>query len=324
MRRKPADASPARLHVPRGPRADRSLRQSVRLRVLLGSLLCSLAAPAARCGEAPDMAAIRAGWNRPAAPLHVIGPVYDVGSEELGIWLIHTPKGEILLDGGLEETVPLIERNLATLGFSVRNVRYLINSHAHFDHSGGLARLKRDSGATLVASAGDRGSLESGSYLGFESDHRFDAPPVQVDRVIADGETLSLGGVTLTAHVTPGHTRGCTTWTMPVTEASVRHQVIFYCSTTVAANRLYPDPQYPGIVEDYRRSFARLADLRADVFLSNHKDFFDLPGKRARLTAGGPNPFVDAGELARFVAGSRREFEQALAAQQAAALATAP
>ena len=148
-----------------------------------------------------------------------------------------------------------------------------------------------------------------------------DAPPVKVDRVLADGDTVALGGVVLTAHVTAGHTRGCTTWTMPVLDHGTRHEVIFYCSTSVALNRLVPEPQYRGIVDDYHKSFERLDAMSADVFLANHKDFFDLWGKRARMRDGAPNPFVDPTELHRFVAGSRAQFESDLAAQAQAAAA---
>jgi len=281
----------------------------------------SLLACAAVRGESPDMAQTRAAWNQPATPFRVIGDVYYVGTDGLASWLIRTPAGLILIDGALEESAPLIESNIRSLGFRLREVRWLLNSHAHFDHSGGLARLKLDTGARLAASDGDRSSLESGGYLGSESVHMLDAPPVKVDRVLADGDTVALGGVVLTAHVTAGHTRGCTTWTMPVVDHGTRHEVIFYCSTSVALNRLLPEPQYPGIVDDYHRSFERLDAMSADVFLANHKDFFDLWGKRARMRDGAPNPFVDPTELQRFVAGSRAQFESDLAAQAQAAAA---
>ena len=271
-----------------------------------------------------DFTAVREAWNKPAQPFRVIDNVYYVGTDELASWLVATPKGLILLDGALEESVPEIERNIATLGFRVRDVRWLLNSHAHFDHSGGLAQLKRDTGATMIASDGDRESLETGTYLGSEQVRELAAPPVRVDRIVHDGEVLGLGGIHLTAHVTPGHTRGCTTWTLPVVDRGTTHEVIFYCSTSVALNRLVPDPQYDGIVDDYRHSFARLSQLHADVFLANHKSFFGLWEKRARMSDGAPNPFVDAAELARFVAGSLADFERDLAAQEKAAHTQTP
>lgn len=282
-------------------------------------LACALATGNASGAAATGFAAVRAEWNRPAKPFRVIGNIYYVGTDELGAWLIRTNRGLILLDAALEESAPQIERNIQRMGFRVADVRILLNSHAHFDHSGGLARLKRDSGADLVSSEGDRVSLETGTYLGKESVTALDSPPVHVDRIVNDGETITLGDVTMTAHITPGHTRGCTTWTMAVVERGVPHTVIFYCSTTVALNRLVPEPQYPGIVDDYRRSFGQLAQLSADVFLANHKDFFQLWEKRVRMKRGTANPFVDAGELQRFVAQSREEFERDLSTQAASA-----
>jgi metallo-beta-lactamase class B len=260
----------------------------------------------------------RSAWNQPAPPFRVIDNVYYVGTHELGVWLITSPKGHVLLDGALAESVPQIEAHIRQLGFRVEDVRWLINSHAHFDHSGGLAQLRRDTGAQLVASKGDRESLEHGTYLGSETNSHLSAPPVPVDRTLVDGQVVAVGPVRLTAHLTPGHTRGCTTWTLPVMEAGVPHTVIFYCSTSVALNRLAPTEQYPGIVQDYRRSFERLRRLQADVFLANHESFFDLWPKRARQHEGQPNPFIDPTELPRFVAASEDAFEQELAQQRAA------
>jgi metallo-beta-lactamase class B len=287
---------------------------------LAGLVVCGVAAAVAHGADRSSIAALVAEWNQPAEPFHVLGPIYYVGTEELGAWLIQTQAGLILLDGGLPESAPLIENNIKRLGFRLTDIRYLLNSHAHFDHSGGLAQLKRDTGAQMLASAGDRISLETGTYLGSEDVAAVTAPPVAVDRVIGDGDIVQLGEVKLTALVMPGHTRGCTSWLMPIRDQDVAHQVIFYCSTTVAANRLVPKPQYPGIIDDYRATFARLKEVRADVFLSNHKDFFDLWGKRSRLGQSTNNPFINADELQAFVALSAVEFERDLAAQSRAAL----
>lgn len=288
-----------------------------RLKLAAQSLLLLFAvgsvAPVQSAGSSAD---IRTVWNRPAEPFEVIDGIYYVGTEELAAWLIPSEQGAVLIDGALEESAPLIEANIRRLGFKVEDVRFLLNSHAHFDHSGGLAQLKRDSGAQFIASRGDQVALETGRYVGFESVADLNFPPIKVDRLIADGEALMLGSVRLTAHFTPGHTAGCTTWTMPVWSRGQRLDVVFYCSTSVALNRLLPNAQYPGIIDDYRGSFTRLATLHADVFLANHKDFFRLWEKRAAMRPEGPNPFIDAGELGRFVEASRAEFEKDLAAQQ--------
>ena len=259
-----------------------------------------------------------ANWTAPYPPFRVIDNIYYVGSAGLSAWVIKTPKGLILLDVGVPANADLVEKNIETLGFRLKDVKILLNSHAHFDHAGGLARLKADTGATLVASAADKGTLEKGDYPGWENRHDFDFPPVKVDRVIGDGDKVSLGGVTLTARITPGHTAGATAYLTQVTEAGVRHQVIFFPSASVAANRLAPDPQYPGIVADYRKTFARLKTIDADVYLAPHAEFFDLAGKRAAMGPGKPNPFVKPGEFQAAVAEFEGDFDKALAKQEAA------
>jgi metallo-beta-lactamase class B len=257
-------------------------------------------------------------WNAPFDPFTVIGNIHYVGTAGVGSYLITTPEGHFLLDGVLPQTAPRIIANVEALGFEIGDVRYLLNSHAHMDHAGGLARLQRASGALMVASEGDRGALEAGR-VGYGPSADWAFPPVRVDRVIGEGDTLTLGGATLTAHLTPGHTRGCTSWSMDVrgVDGSM-HRAFFHCSATVAGNPLVP-PAYAGILENYRATFARVRAIEADVFLSNHDSFFDLHGKRARQVAGDANAFVVPGELAAFNAQLERAFEAELARQTAAA-----
>lgn len=252
-------------------------------------------------------------WNIPFEPFHVIGNIHYVGASGVSSYLITTPAGSILLDGGLPETAPLIQKSIAKLGFRVQDVKYLLNSHAHFDHAGGLAALKKASGAKLVASAGDAKGLRAGGRQ---------QPPVAVDRVVKSGEELELGGVRLTAHVTPGHTPGCTTWTMTTTDAGKPYRVVFYCSTTVV-DRLVGNEGYPSIVSDYESSFPVLRALPADVFLAPHPMQFGMAAKRQRMSAGTPNPFIDAGELRRYVDESEQQFREALARERQAAASAA-
>ncbi|MES1197243.1 MAG: subclass B3 metallo-beta-lactamase [Pseudomonadota bacterium] len=256
-------------------------------------------------------------WNNPRAPFKVIGDIYFVGTDNLGIYLITTPQGLILLDGGLPQSAPQVEANIATLGFNVRDIKFLLNTHAHIDHAGGLARIKRDSGATFVASEGDRPALEAGQVdYGPTAGMRF--PPVRVDRVVGDGDTVSLGGVTLTAHMTPGHTKGCTSWSMTTNDAhGAPRNVFFTCSETVAGQSLAPE-SWPGMVAAYRTTFARVRTLHADVFLGPHANFFDLDAKRARQQAGDADAFIDPTELQRFNDEMERQFNDELARQQAA------
>jgi metallo-beta-lactamase class B len=232
-------------------------------------------------------------------PFQIMANIYYVGPEGVSSFLITTPEGDFLIDGGAPQTAPLIEANIAKLGFSISDVRYLLNTHAHYDHAGGLAQLKRDSGAIFAASAADRPFLEAGR-INYGPSAEVNFPPVRVDRVVADGDTLTLGGVTLTAHLTPGHTPGCTSWSLDVHGSDgTPHHAFIDCSETVAGQRLAPE-SYPGMVQNYRNTFAKVRALRADIFLGSHGSFFDLVGKRARQIAGDANAFVDPQDLQRF------------------------
>ncbi len=273
------------------------------------------AAVAAKARE--RMRASVPAWFEPFDPFRIIGPVHYVGSRGLGMFFIPTDEGHILIDGGIPENAPMIAENIRTLGYAPEDIRILLNTHAHFDHSGGLAEMKALSGAQLIASEGDRSALEGGFYLGFEDNAAFDAPPVAVDRVIGDGETVSLGGITLTANVTPGHTRGCTSWTLTVEEAGTDYDVLIFCSASVALNRLVREPQYPGIVEDYRKTFRITHDWRPDVFLSNHAEFFAMEAKRARQIGGDALAFVDPDAFPPFIAKAKNDFKSDLKRQQA-------
>ena len=253
-------------------------------------------------------------WTAPTKPFHVIDSVYYVGTEGISAWIIRTPKGLILLDVGMPDAAPLVEENIKALGFKLSDVKILLNSHAHIDHAGGLAKLKVDTGAMLIASAGDRYALEKGVYEGSEDVHLLDFPAVKVDRLIGDGETVELGGVKLTAVLAPGHTKGCTGYSLPVTDRGVTHQVFFFCSASVAANSLAPNPQYPGIVDDYKRTFAKLKTIKADVLLAPHAEQFDLVAKRAKLD-GPVNPFVREGELQALTQNMEADFTVQLAKQ---------
>ena len=254
-------------------------------------------------------------WNTPAAPFTVIGNVHYVGSKTVGAYLITTPDGHFLLDGIVPQSAPQILENIRTLGFDPADVKYLLNSHAHIDHAGGLAALKRATGAVMVASAADKPILEAGDvFYGPSKGMKF--PPVRVDQVIGDGETLTLGSVTLTAHLTPGHTPGCTSWSLPVTGADgAAHTAFLHCSATVAGQKLVPE-SYPGMVESYRATFEKVRALEADVFLGNHDTFFGLQDKRARLLAGEANAFVDPAELQAFNTAMEKAFETQLAMEE--------
>jgi metallo-beta-lactamase class B len=258
----------------------------------------------------------RIEWNKPQAPFHVVGNIYYVGTAGVSTFLIVTPKGDILTDGGLPESTEAIEKNIQTLGFKLSDIKILLNSHAHFDHSGALAKLKADTGATLYAGIGDKPFLESG-HITYGLSSQIDTAPVHVDHAVKDGDTVSLGGVTLTAHSTPGHTTGATTWTMDLTDAGVTHKVMFFSSLTVVAP-LVDNAAYPQIASDFRASFAKLKKMDADIFFAPHGEQFEMASKLAKMSPGAPNPFIDAGTKDRVLAAMERQFERQLARQQAA------
>ena len=258
-------------------------------------------------------------WFAAVEPFRVIGDevksVYYVGTKGLGMYFIPTDDGHVVLDGGMPGQGSLVAENIKKLGYDPADVKILLNSHAHMDHSGGLAELKQITGAQLLATEEDRSALEGGFYLGFEDRAEFNAPPVKVDRIIADGEKVTLGNVTLTAHITPGHTRGCTSWVMNVEQGGKSYETLFFCSASVAANRLVGPPQYEGIVGDYQRTFAITKDWKPDVFLSNHPEFFGMANKQEKLAAGDPLAFVDAAGFPTFIAKMEQAFEAALESQ---------
>ena len=265
--------------------------------------------------------ATRARWNQPMEPFRIAGNIYYVGTANLASYLITTPQGDFLLDGGLPESAPLIEKSIAKLGFHLTDVKILINSHAHFDHAGGLAALKPDTGAQLIASRPDGELISQGRQVYFDLGPDTKFPAAKVDRFIEDGGTLQLGGTTLTAHLTPGHSLGCTSWTMPAVDAGKTYNVVFVCSIAVSGFHFLNNPKNTHLIEDFNSTFAKLHQLPCDIFLAPHSESFHLSEKRARMQTGGPNPFIDPGEFAAFVNASEQDFRREVARQQSAASA---
>lgn len=262
-------------------------------------------------------------WYAAVEPFQVVGEqdtgIYFVGTEGLGMFFIPTAEGHIVIDGGMPDQAAMVADAITKLGYDPKDIKILLNSHAHLDHSGGLADLKAMSGAQMIASEGDRSALEGGFYLGSEEEDFLFAPPIKVDRIIADGETVSLGGVTMTAHLHPGHSRGCTSWTMDVAQGGKIYEVMVFCSATVAANRLVGRPQYEGIVDDYRSTFDKTRDLKPDVFVANHPGFFGMAKKREQQKAGDPLAFVDDQAFGKFVTIIEGWFKDGLRKQTEAA-----
>ena len=255
-------------------------------------------------------------WNQPVKPFRIIGNIYYVGASDIASYLIVTPKGHILLDSGFLETVPQIQQNVVQLGFRLEDVKILINSHAHYDHAGGLALLKRLTGATLMTSEADAALLSAGGKGDPNFGDRFAFEPVKADRILRDGDKVELGGVTMVARLTPGHTKGNTTWTTTVKEDKQRYNVVFAGSTTTPGYKLVNNPSYPNIVEDYRRTFRVLKSLHCDVFLAPHGNFFELATKSKLIEQGKkPNPFVDSKGYKQFIEDTENAFEKELQRQ---------
>ena len=266
---------------------------------------------------ATALAANPSSWTEPVAPFKVVGNIHYVGTAELASFLITTPSGHILLDAPLEENVPHLLRSIETLGFKPSDIRVLINSHAHFDHLGAMKRIKEITGAKLAMSPADAELAARGGTADFAFGDDYAYPAVKADRILADGDVVSLGGTSLTAILTPGHTRGGTTWLTDVVEDGRKLRVIFVNSMTAPGYDLVGNDAYPEIVDDYRSSFDRLARLEADVLLGPHASFFGLRRKLAYTGEG--NPFIDPGELAAFLQRIRALFERQLASQTATA-----
>jgi len=267
----------------------------------------------------PVLAADPPEWSASVKPFRIAGNVYYVGTKGLAAYLIVSKQGAILLDATLARNATQIERNIESLGVPLHYVKMLISDHAHDDHVGAMAQIKRDTGAHFLASTGDRWALEHGRNQGDNNYgiRRFD--PVKVDRTVSDGQVIRLGEVALTAHLTPGHTPGCTTWSMSVDDRGTPRQVLFLCSITVAGNTLVGNRTYPGIVKDYRATYAKLAAMRADIVLTSHPEMADVLGREARRKAGQADAFIDPAVLPALVAEYRTDFEEALAKAQGGA-----
>ncbi len=304
------------------------MTRMIAARLMLAVVLFSVALVA----QAPQKAAPArqpsfdtATWTKPTPPLRIAGPIHYVGTADLAVYLITTPAGHILLDGALAESAPHIEQSIRTLGFKVEDIRILLISQAHFDHVATLAHFKKKTGAQLLVMKGDESLLASGGktdYL-FANVASTHFAPVKADRLLSDGETVTLGDVTLTARLTPGHTPGTTTWTTTVTDKGRAYRVVFAGSTSVnPGTRLVNNPSYPGIADDFRRAFAVQETLSPEIFLAAHASQFDFAGKRLKAEKEGALAFVDGEGFRQLVAGKKADFE-ALVAKEKAGAATA-
>ncbi len=260
-------------------------------------------------------------WRTPIPPRRMIGNIHYVGLGGVCSFLITTPDGHILIDSCFEDSVPQICRNVERLGFKVRDIKLLLSSHAHADHTAGHASMKQATGARIVASAADARLLETGGADDFSPFPKelMAYTPVKADQIVKDGERVSLGGVTLTANLTPGHTKGATSWSMEVTEADKIHHVVFSSSLSIVEpTRLLANPKYPGIADDFAATFKKLKALKCDVYFGPHGDQFSLATKMKHLEQGAaPNPFIDPDGWRTLVANAERAFLRQLESEKA-------
>ncbi len=260
-------------------------------------------------------------WHQPFPPHKVIDNIYYVGTKGLASYLITTAEGNILINSSLETSVPLIRASIEKLGFRFQDTKILLISHAHFDHCAGSFAVKELTGARYMVMQQDVAEIEDGGKSDFQYGKTPNAlfKPMKVDRVLHDGDQVKLGDTALTAHLTPGHTKGCTTWTMKAREGRKLYDVVIVGSPNVNAGyKLVNNPLYPKIAEDYETTFRVLKALHCDVFLGAHGNYYGMEEKYARLGKGGANPFIDPEGYKSYVAEREKTFRAELQKQSAA------
>jgi len=281
------------------------------------TLLCILLAIAPLYGQ------INPEWTAPQKPFRIAGNLYYVGSRDLASYLIVTPAGNILINGNLKTSPPQIRASVEALGFRWADTKILLNGQAHFDHSAGNAAILRQTGAKLMVMDADVSTMESGGRDDFAHLPQF--PPAHVSRILHDGSKVTLGGVTLTAHKTAGHTRGCTTWTMQVKDARGRvlNVVIIGGFAALDSYRLVSAPghpeSYPGIARDFEQTFATLKSLPCDIFLGAHGSYFNMQQKLKQTGSQDDSRWIDPSGYRRTVSEAQQAFELQLKQQEQAA-----
>jgi metallo-beta-lactamase class B len=254
--------------------------------------------------------------NRPVPPVQIADNIYYVGASDLASFFITGNQGHVLIDSGSVETAPHILSSIRVLGFDPKDVKIILNSHGHFDHAGGMVVLKTATGARLYVSPEEKKLIEVGGRDDFVFGDHLAYAPAKVDHVLTDREVVHLGNIELTAHFTPGHTRGCTSWTMSVTISGKPHNMLL-----IGFERAFPlgalkgNTAYPRIVDDLRESFRRLEGLPCEVFLGPHASMFGFAAKRASRESGKVNAFVDPTGCAAFLKKQEQAFEAVLARQ---------
>lgn len=285
----------------------------------LAAIIGTVAEMAGMKSLSPEIVANIKSWIEPTEPFRIVGSIYYVGTRGLGVYLITTPEGHILLDGGMPNSAKDIEASIRTLGFKPADIRLLLSTQAHVDHVGTTAHFKKLSGATVAVMDRDCECFKSGGksdpVYGMKPPFYF--PPVTVDRVLKDNESVSLGNLTMTARRTAGHTPGCTTWQTAVQHGGMTYYVVFPGSISVNLGyRLVVKPSYSGIAKDYLRTFAVLESLKPDIWLAAHTQVFGFEEKRAAATKKGERAWVDPEGYRRYIASGKAAFDARIASEK--------
>lgn len=255
--------------------------------------------------------------NQPFEPFKIIENIYYVGASDIASYLITSEKGHILIDSGFEETVPMIEKNVKKMGFDLKDVKILLNNHAHTDHAGGLKLLKEKTGAKLYSVKEQAEVLEVGAKDDFRFGNLMTFKPVKVDKIIKDGQQIKLGKSKLKTHLTPGHTKGCTTFTSEIKHNKQKLNIIFLCSVSSLDYNLIDNPKYPNHSQDFIYTFNKLKRMKVDIFLGSHAQFFKMSKKVALMKKDrSTNPFIDSQGYKDFVARMEKSFQKKLAKQK--------
>jgi metallo-beta-lactamase class B len=261
--------------------------------------------------------------GNPFPPFQIAGNLYYVGADDLASYLVVTERGNILINSNLEANVPMIKKSIEELGFKFSDTKILLISHAHFDHAAGSQLIKQETKAKYMVMAEDVPHIESGGKSDFHyiNDPSIYFPATKVDRVLHDGDQVQLGKTVLTAHLTAGHTKGCTTWTMQVMDHGKPYQVVILGSLGVNPGyKLINNTRYPKIAQDYEHAIEKSKSLRSDIFLGAHAGFFDLKKKYALMNHQPLNPFIDPQGYKKHIERKEREFYAELQKQKSAAL----
>lgn len=256
--------------------------------------------------------------QNPFPPFRIIGNVYYVGADDLASYLIVTSKGNILINSNLESDVPLIKVSIEKLGFKYSDTKILLVSHAHFDHAAGSKLIKEQTQAKYFVMDADASLVESGGKTDFHYANDADTyfSPTKIDKILHDGDQVKLGDTTLTAHLTAGHTPGCTSWTMQVRDHRKLYQIVFVGSLSVNPGyQLVNNKNYPNIAKDYAHAIKELRSLHADIFLGAHAGYFDLKKKFTLLNKATTNPFIDSAGYNNYINQKEIEFNKELKRQ---------